>query len=133
MKIKECKNYFDKVSIMLGTAKKIDKNKSLIFSILVGLLLIIPFTCLFINLFMQVLGIKYIIFSLIFICGIIVLLIVSLVNALYYVVLNELIGNEKISFKKMFIAGITELFTIILIALFIVIISIFVNFRILRT
>ena len=32
MKIKECKNYFDKVSIMLGTAKKIDKNKSLIFS-----------------------------------------------------------------------------------------------------
>ena len=128
MKIKECKNYFDKVSIMLGTAKKIDKSKSLIFSILVGLLLIIPFTCLFINLFMQVLGIKYIIFSLIFICGIIVLLIVSLVNALYYVVLNELIGNEKISFKKMFIAGITELFTIILIALFIVIISIFVNF-----
>jgi hypothetical protein len=77
---------------------------------------------------MQVLGIKYIIFSLIFICGIIVLLIVSLVNALYYVVLNELIGNEKISFKKMFIAGITELFTIILIAIFIVIISIFVNF-----
>ena len=128
MKIKECKNYFDKVSIMLGTAKKIDKNKSLIFSILVGLLLIIPFTCLFINLFMQVLGIKYIIFSLIFICGIIILLIVSLVNALYYVALNELIGNEKISFKKMFIAGITELFTIILIALFIVIISIFVNF-----
>jgi hypothetical protein len=128
MKIKECKNYFDKVSIMLGAAKKIDKNKSLIFSILVGLLLIIPFTCLFINLFMQVLGIKYIIFSLIFICGIIVLLIVSLVNALYYVVLNELIGNEKISFKKMFIAGITELFTIILIAIFIVLISIFVNF-----
>lgn len=128
MKIKECKNYFDKVSIMLGTAKKIDKNKSLIFSILVGLLLIIPFTCLFINLFMQVLGIKYIIFSLIFICGIIILLIVSLVNALYYVALNELIGNEKISFKKMFIAGITELFTIILIAIFIVIISIFVNF-----
>ena len=128
MKIKECKNYFDKVSIMLGTAKKIDKNKSLIFSILVGLLLIIPFTCLFINLFMQVLGIKYIIFSLIFICGIIILLIVSLVNALYYVVLNELIGNEKISFIKMFIAGITELFTIILIAIFIVIISIFVNF-----
>ena len=128
MKIKECKNYFDKVSIMLGTAQKIDKNKSLIFSILVGLLLIIPFTCLFINLFMQVLGIKYIIFSLIFICGIIILLIVSLVNALYYVALNELIGNEKISFKKMFIAGITELFTIILIAIFIVIISIFVNF-----
>ena len=128
MKIKECKNYFDKVSIMLGTAKKIDKNKSLIFSILVGLLLIIPFTCLFINLFMQVLGIKYIIFSLIFICGIIILLIVSLVNALYYVALNELIGNEKISFKKMFIAGITELFTIILIAIFIVIISIFVNY-----
>lgn len=128
MKIKECKNYFDKVSIMLGAAKKIDKNKSLIFSILVGLLLIIPFTCLFINLFMQVLGIKYIIFSLIFICGIIILLIVSLVNALYYVALNELIGNEKISFKKMFIAGITELFTIILIAIFIVIISIFVNF-----
>ena len=128
MKIKECKNYFDKVSIMLGTAKKIDKNKSLIFSILVGLLLIIPFTCLFINLFMQVLGIKYIIFSLIFICGIIILLIVSLVNALYYVALNELIGNEKISFKKMFIAGITELFTIILIAIFIVLISIFVNF-----
>ena len=77
---------------------------------------------------MQVLGIKYIIFSLIFICGIIILLIVSLVNALYYVALNELIGNEKISFKKMFIAGITELFTIILIAIFIVIISIFVNF-----
>ena len=128
MKIKECKNYFDKVSIMLGTARKIDKNKSLIFSILVGLLLIIPFTCLFINLFMQVLGIKYVIFSLIFICGIIVLLIVSLVNALYYIALNELIGNEKISFKKIFIAGITELFTIILITVFIVIIIILVNF-----
>ena len=77
---------------------------------------------------MQVLGIKYIIFSLIFICGVIVLLLVSFVNALYYTALNELIGNEKISFKKMFIAGITELFTIILITVFIVIIIIFVNF-----
>lgn len=128
MKIKECKNYFDKVSIMLGTANKKDKIKALIFSLIVGLLLITPFTCLFINLFMQVLGIKYIIFSLIFICGVIVLLLVSFVNALYYAALNELIGNEKISFKKMFIAGITELFTIILITVFIVIIIIFVNF-----
>ena len=32
MKIKECKNYFDKVSIMLETANKKDKIKALIFS-----------------------------------------------------------------------------------------------------
>lgn len=128
MKIKECKNYFDCTCIELSKVDKKIKFKALGFIILIAILCLIPFVCLYINLFMQYLGIKIAIYGLIISCGVMMYILVNTLNVLYYVSLSELCDKEKVSFKKLYLASLTDLFVIISILIFVILLIVFVSF-----
>ncbi len=132
MKIKECKEYFNHIIESFESASKKNKLFSALFVILVGLLCLIPFVCIFINLYMQFLGIKVAMAFCIAICGIIVHLLLSLLYPVYYLCLNELCKDEnvsnKLSYKRLFIALVSDLFMIIFITVIVIVLIIIVNY-----
>ena len=132
MKIKECKEYFNHIVESFESTSKKNKLFSTLFVILVGLLCLTPFVCVFINLYMQFLGIKVIMAICLISCGIIVHLLLSLLYPVYYLCLNELNNDEnisnKLSYKRLFIALVTDLFMIIFITIIVIVLIIIVNY-----
>ena len=132
MKIKECKNYFnDIVESFSGISKK-KKLIATIFVILVGLLCFIPLVCIYINVFMQFLGIKWLIILSIISCGVILHILLSVMYPIYFIALNELNKDtcyiDNMSYKKLFIVLITDWFMIMFISIMIVVLVIIVNY-----
>ena len=128
MRLKEYKNYLKNLIDVFSTVSKKSKRIAFIFTIIVGLLCACPIVCLIINLFMQFLGIKVLIISLIALCGVLFHLLISLMYPMYYVALNELNKdfNIEVSYKKLFVVSFIDLFQIGFIIIMIILMNIFV-------
>ena len=128
MRLKEYKNYLKNLIDTFSTVSKKSKRIAFIFTIIVGLLCACPIVFLIINLFMQFLGIKVLIISLIALCGVLFHLLISLMYPMYYVALNELNKdlNIKVSYKKLFVVSICDLFQIGFIIIMIILMNILV-------
>lgn len=126
MRLKEYKNYLKNLIDIFSTVSKKIKRIAFIFTIIIGLLCACPIVCVIINLFMQFLGIKLIIVSLIVLCGILFHLLISLMYPIYYVSLCELNKdlNIDVSYKKLFVVSICDLFQISFIIIMIVLMNI---------
>ena len=94
-------------------------------------MILMPLVCIYINLFMQFLGIKWLMTLTLISCGVIVHVFLSLLYPIYFIALNELNKDnsyiDKISYKKIFITLITDWFMIIFIAVIIIVLVIIVN------
>ena len=128
MRLKEYKNYLKNLIDTFSTVSKKSKRIAFIFTIIVGLLCACPIVFLIINLFMQFLGIKVVILSLIALCGVLFHLLISLMYPMYYVALNELNKdfNIEVSYKKLFVVSICDLFQIGFIIIMIILMNILV-------
>ena len=128
MRLKEYKNYLKNLIDVFSTVSKKSKRIAFIFTIIVGLLCACPIVCLIINLFMQFLGIKVLIISLIALCGVLFHLLISLMYPMYYVALNELNKdfNIEVSYKKLFVVSFIDLFQIGFIIIMIILMNILV-------
>ena len=126
MRLKEYKNYLKNLIDVFSTVSKKSKRIAFIFTIIVGLLCACPIVCLIINLFMQFLGIKVLIISLIALCGVLFHLLISLMYPMYYVALNELNKdfNIEVSYKKLFVVSFIDLFQICFIIIMIILMNI---------
>lgn len=128
MRLKEYKNYLKNLIDVFSTVSKKSKRIAFIFTIIVGLLCACPIVCLIINLFMQFLGIRVLIISLISLCGVLFHLLISLMYPMYYVALNELNKdfNIEVSYKKLFVVSFIDLFQIGFIIIMIILMNILV-------
>lgn len=128
MRLKEYKDYLKNIIDVFSTVFKKSKSIAFIFTIIVGLLCASPIVCVIINLFMQCLGIKLVVISLIVLCGVLFHLIISLMAPIYYVSLNELNKdlNINVSYKKLFIVSISDLFQIVFIVIMVILMNILV-------
>lgn len=128
--IKKCKEYFNILTLYLENTPKKNKIISFIFSLVIGLLLCIPLVCIFINLFMQILGLKGLMTLSIIICGVLLHFMIALINPIYYMCLYELDIKKnfgKISYNKLFMTFITDWLMIIFIIVCVVGFVIIVN------
>ena len=128
--IKECREYLDFVISSFDKTSKKNKAIALIFTVFLGLLISVCFVCIYINLFMQILGLKSAMIIVICSCGLLLHLILSFISPIYYISLNELnkdVNLEKISYKKIFISLITDWFMISFIIICVTVLVIFVN------
>lgn len=128
MRLREYKDYLKTNIELFSTVSKKSKILAFIFTIVVGLLCACPIVCLLVNLFMQYLGLKVVIVSLIALCGVLFHLMISLMFPIYYISLNELNRelNREISYKKLFIVSICDLFQIVFIIIMVVLLNILV-------
>ena len=128
MRLREYKDYLKTNLELFGNVSKKSKSVALIFTTIVGLLCVCPIVCILVNLFMQFLGIKLVVISLIVLCGISFHLLLSLMCPIYYIALNELNKdlNIEISYKKLFIVSICDLFQIGFIIVMVILINILV-------
>ena len=126
MKIRECKDYLNNCISLYKDVSKKHKLIAGIFTIIVSILCIVPIVSILINLFMQFLGIKVMIVSLIALCGILLHFAIALLYPIYFISLNVLsdLIEEKISYRNLFISLICDWVQIIFIIIMIVAVSI---------
>ncbi len=126
MRLKEYKNYLKNLIDVFSTVSKKSKRIAFIFTIIVGLLCVCPIVCVIINFLMQYLGIKLVVVLLLFLCGALLHLLISLMYPIYFVSLSELNKDLDIdvSYKKLFFVSICDLFQISFIMIMIVLMNI---------
>ena len=102
-----------------------------LFTLICGILCIIPFGCVFINLIMQHLGIKWVVILCIIAFGIFLHTFLSVMYTIYYFALNELNKDgkyfEKLSYKELFLYQFLDFITIMFIIVIIIGLIVFVN------
>ena len=128
--IKECKEYFNNLIVSLESTSRKNKITAFIFTLILGLLSSSFIVCLYLNLFMQIIGLKLAMIVTIISCGIVLHMIISLFTPIYYICLNELCNDENkksISYKKLFISIVTDWFMICFIIICVIALVIVVN------
>ena len=128
MKLREYRDYSNGIVDSFSEVSKKSKIISLIFTIVTGLLCVSPVICIFVNLFIQFLGVKYVVITLISLCGILLHLVISCFYPVYFISLNVLNNNidSKLSYKKLFIVSILDLFQIVCILIMITLMNVLV-------
>lgn len=131
------REYLESIMICFKQYSKKDKFKALLLTFSIGLFIFIPVLLLFINLFMQYLGIKYMVIIFILVISLLLHLYISVMFSLYYLCLNNIINfthnfiynkEETISFKKLFLAYFMDLTSILSILVIGIICCLIVNF-----
>ena len=86
------REYLESIMICYKQYSKKDKFKALLLTSSIGLFIFIPVLLLFINLFMQYLGIKYMVIIFILVISLLLHLYISVMFSLYYLCLNNIIN-----------------------------------------
>lgn len=124
--------YLDQVRTSFSNCSKSNQNKASAFTLIIGILLMIPIICLAINFYMQLITVKVVFYLSVIVLIIIVHLLCSLVIPIYFISLNVICNlNISISFFKLFLAYLFDLYTwiihLVLGIIFIIIICVFIG------
>lgn len=128
MKLTEFREYSNSIVDSFSKVAKKNKVIAFIFTIIIGIIFACPIVCILINLFIQFLGVKFVVIGLITFCGILLHLLISSLYPVYYISLNALDTNidVELSYKKLFVVSILDLFQIIFIIIAITLMNILV-------